>query len=267
MVELQSDAIAPLWFAVYDKKSGYVAYLEVNPAAITRDNTMNSSELFSTAVAEQINAEHLFDNATEYAEKFSNKIFNGNEFRVVTVANALTVGVPTTAVRAFELHDHYCPGVTSGVVMADYVKKYFSKEPGTRYFVQTVQPWCKEDALLVLLNATPGKKSYSVTYPTEEDLASRPEWAQDVSTVVYRYNSVSEFWEGIALSFNWGDNNCPDYGHVVMNKLCKDLQFIDQMDKPEKFVDIEKSFTLPRGVHPKEYARPGVDPLALLNSI
>jgi hypothetical protein len=27
-----------------------------------------------------------------------------------------------------------------------------------------VDPWCKEDALLVLLNATPGKKGYAISY-------------------------------------------------------------------------------------------------------
>ncbi|MCI5193547.1 MAG: hypothetical protein D3915_10555 [Candidatus Electrothrix sp. AU1_5] len=123
LVELQSAPTARLWFAVYDKKSGYVAYLEVDPAAVTEDEIENNTNLFSTAVAEQVNAEHLYANAAEYAAKFDSKIFNGNEFRVVTVANALSVGVPTTVVRSFELHDHYCPGVTSGILMAEYIKK------------------------------------------------------------------------------------------------------------------------------------------------
>ena len=61
--------------------------------------------------------------------------------------------------RAFEFHDHYCPGVTSGVLMIQYLKKHFP--PGKRgYCVHTIDPWCKEDALLVLLNATPCKKGY-----------------------------------------------------------------------------------------------------------
>ncbi|MCW5212104.1 hypothetical protein VU04_04250 [Desulfobulbus sp. TB] len=270
LLELQSAADVPLWFAVYDKASGYVAYLEVNPAMVLENdavhsvNKVNRADLFNTAVTEQVNAQHLYDNAALYADKFNNKIFNGNAFRIVTVANALSFGVSTTTVRAFQFHDHYCPGVTSGILMADYIKKYFSKDPGTRYFVQALQPWCKEDALLVLLDATPGKKSYSIMYPTEEDLASWPAWAKETSTVVYRYDPVAESWEGRALAFTWGENNCPDYGHAVMNKLCKDLQFIDQMDTPEKFVREVKRFALPQGVHPKEYARPGADLIALL---
>ncbi|MCI5142051.1 MAG: hypothetical protein D3909_10090, partial [Candidatus Electrothrix sp. ATG1] len=145
LVELQSAPTSALWFAVYDKKSGYVAYLEVDPDAATEDEIENNTDLFSTAVTEQVNAEHLYANAAEYADKFNSKIFNGNEFRVVTVANAVSVGVPTSVVRSFELHDHYCPGVTSGILMAEYIKKNLPSEKG--YFVQTIQPWCKEDAL------------------------------------------------------------------------------------------------------------------------
>jgi formylmethanofuran dehydrogenase subunit E-like metal-binding protein len=52
-------------------------------------------------------------------------------------------------------------------MMADYVKKHLPLEQGGSYFVQSVQPWCKEDALLIMLNATPGKGGYAVTYPTE----------------------------------------------------------------------------------------------------
>ncbi|MCI5132307.1 MAG: hypothetical protein D3904_12505, partial [Candidatus Electrothrix sp. EH2] len=48
LVELQSAPTAPLWFAVYDKKSGYVAYLEVDPAAVTEDEIENNTNLFST---------------------------------------------------------------------------------------------------------------------------------------------------------------------------------------------------------------------------
>jgi formylmethanofuran dehydrogenase subunit E-like metal-binding protein len=253
LVELQSASTSPLWFAVYDKKSGYVAYLEVDPAAVTEDEIENNTNLFSTAVAEQVNAEHLYANAAEYAAKFDSKIFNGNEFRVVTVANALSVGVPTTVVRSFELHDHYCPGVTSGILMAEYIKKNLPSEKG--YFVQTIQPWCKEDALIVLLNATPGKRSYSTIYPTDADIASWAQWAQEASTVVYRYDSASDSWKGTALGFDWGEGtSCPDYGHSVMNKLCRDLEFVDQMDSPENFVTEVKNFDLPAGVHPKEYA-------------
>ncbi|MFO8083172.1 MAG: FmdE family protein [Desulfobacterales bacterium] len=60
----------------------------------------------------------------------------------------------------------YCSGVTSGILMAEYLKKHFPVEKGG-YFIHTVDPWCREDALLVLLNATPNKRSYAVSYPNK----------------------------------------------------------------------------------------------------
>ncbi|MCI5183125.1 MAG: hypothetical protein D3921_11545, partial [Candidatus Electrothrix sp. AW1] len=147
----------------------------------------------------------------------------------------------------------YCPGVTSGILMAEYIKKFLPSEKG--YFVQTIQPWCKEDALIVLLNATPGKRSYSTIYPTDADIASWAQWAQEASTVVYRYDSASDSWKGTALGFDWGEETgCEVYSNSVINKLCRDLAFVDQMDSPENFVTEVKNFDLPAGVHPKEYA-------------
>ena len=125
LLEMHSASNSPLWFAVYDEKSGICVYLEVDPNAIISNKSFNINNLFSTVATEQVNAEHLYENAAVYAEKFDNKIFNGNEFRIVTVANAMTAGVSTRAVRAFEFHDHYCPGVTSGIIMADYIEKFF----------------------------------------------------------------------------------------------------------------------------------------------
>ncbi|WPD23323.1 MAG: FmdE family protein [Candidatus Electrothrix scaldis] len=267
LVEVQSAPTSGLWFAVYDTASGWVAYLEVNSDAVREKSSFNSHMLFSTAVAEQINAEHLYEHATEYAEKFDNAIFNGNEFRIVTIVNALSAGVSTAAIRAFEFHDHYCPGVTSGILLADYIKRYFPLASGGSYFVQGIQPWCKEDALMVLLNTTPGKKSYAVTYPTAEDIASWPTWASNLSTVVYRYDKGTETWGGLALGYTWGETGCPDYGHAVMNKLCTDLWYLDRMDQPEQFITVLKQFTLPLGTDPKEYARPGVDPVLLIDNL
>jgi len=51
-----------------------------------------------------------------------------------------------------------------------------------------VDPWCKEDALMVLLSATPGKRNYAVSYPTDEDKESLTEDGKMASTIVYRQN-------------------------------------------------------------------------------
>ncbi|MBN2705925.1 MAG: hypothetical protein JXR89_05745, partial [Deltaproteobacteria bacterium] len=84
LIEVHSDAAWPLWFAVYHKDSGFCAYFQVDPAAIDpleKFSTALPETLFAKQEIEQINAEHLYAHAAEFAQKFNNQIFGGNEFR------------------------------------------------------------------------------------------------------------------------------------------------------------------------------------------
>ena len=270
LIEVHSAPGAALWFAVYDENSGFCAYLQVDPdrvGAMENPRREEKESLFAIKALEQINAEHLYRNAEAYAGKFNNRIFGGNEFRVVTIANAVAAGAPTCAVRSFEFHDHYCPGVTSGILMALYLKAFFPVSSGGSYFIQSVNPWCKEDALLVMLNATPGKKAYTVTYPTAEDIAAWPEWARSASTVAYRKDPGSGTWSGVVLGYEWGDTGCPAYGHSILDKLCTDLWYLERLDKPEQFIKVLYEFELPAGDDPRNYARPGMDPILRLDQL
>jgi formylmethanofuran dehydrogenase subunit E-like metal-binding protein len=269
LIEIHSAPWVPLWFAVYDKRGGHCAYLEVDPTKIekmTKGQPKVDSRIFSKKAMERIDAEYLYKNAAEYKTKFENKMFGGNTFRIITIANAVSAGAPAYTVRAFEFHDHYCPGVTSGIIMAQYLKKHFPAE-NRGYFIHSVDPWCKEDALLVLLNATPGKRGYAVSYPNEADRKRKAPEAENASTIVYRQMSVTGKWEGMILGFQWADTTCPDTGNKLIDKLCADLWYLEHMENPEDFVKVIKKFELPDGVSPQDWARPGKDPLAMLGMV
>lgn len=271
LIEIHAHPDKALWFALYDKDSGMCAYFQVDPAFLNSSAepaSMTASDLFSVMAVEQVNADHLYANAAEYAAKFDDKVFGGNEFRVVTITNAVAAGVPVYAIRSFEFHDHYCPGLTSGILMAEYIKKNFSMQTDSdSYFIQAVSPWCKEDALMMMLNATPGKRGYAITYPTDEDKAKWLPEAEKASTIVYRKNGDTGLWDGLVLAFEWGDTGCPDYENTVINKLCSDLWYLERLDQPDTFVTVIKEFQLPEGIEPKEYARPGVDPMEMLELV
>jgi formylmethanofuran dehydrogenase subunit E-like metal-binding protein len=270
LVEVHSAAEKALWFAIYHQRSGYCVYLQVDPEALYSGffwGRRNRQSLFSIAVMEQINANHLFDNADEYTEKFNNQIFGGNEFRIVTICNAVAEGAPSYAVRSFEFHDHYCPGVTSGIMMAQYVKSFFPLYSGGSYFVQGVKPACKEDALVVMLNTTPGKSGYSVTYPTDEDIAKWPTWAKTARNIIYWKETSDSPWVALVLEYNGGDTGCPSYSSSILSKLCSDLWYLGHLDEPEEFVNVLKEIELPAGATPKDYARPGVDAILLLDDL
>jgi formylmethanofuran dehydrogenase subunit E-like metal-binding protein len=153
--------------------------------------------------------------------------------------------------------------VISGIFMAGYVQTHFP--PGkSGYFVHSVDPWCKEDALMVLLNATPGKKKYAVTYPSKEDRAGRLPEVETAATIVYRQDDQTRQWEGIILGFDWADTACPKTGNVIIDKLCMDLWYLEQIDSPETFVKVLKTVSLPDGVSPIDWAGPGTDPLKMM---
>lgn len=284
LMEVHSHYDKPLWFAIYYPSTGMCVYLQVNPAAVPKlflnahsrnysqiltDNiAVETSELFSIVSAMNINPAIMYANAEEYGDKLDNQlVFGENAFRVVTLANAIAQGAPKSFLRALEFHDHYCMGVTSGIFAVNYIKKYFPLTSGGSYFVQSVQPWCKEDALMTLLNATPGKGGYSALYSTAEDRALWKEEAQNAATIIYRQDGSTKKWDGIVISFTWGEPECPDYGNSTITHLCKDLWYLDLLDQPESFITVIKTFELPDGVVPKDWARPGVDPMEKLGLI
>ena len=136
LIQVQSQPNKALWFALYEKESGQCTYLEVNPNFLSSGTAVSqiaADSLFSTIALEQINADHLYENSAKYAAKFNAGVFGGNEFRIVTIANAVAADAPIWAVHSFEFHDHYCPGVTSGILMGQYIKENF---PADSYFIQ-----------------------------------------------------------------------------------------------------------------------------------
>ncbi|MFH0727737.1 MAG: FmdE family protein [Pseudomonadota bacterium] len=265
LVEIHSNSQCPLWFAVFDACSGACAYLQVRAGGVKQDKNSSpgasSAGLFDIHSIARIDADYLFANPAEYTGKFEQKIFGGNEFRIIAIANAIARGAPASVIRAVEFHDHYCPGVTSGILMAAYVKKNFPADGA--YFIHAVDPWCKEDALMVLLNVTPGKQGYAVFYPSEADKVKRLPEAKNASTIIYRQNLQTKRWEGRVLAFEWAETTCPKSGNVIIDKLCADLWYLDRLDQPEAFVKVLREFDLPDGVTPKDWARPGIDPLGM----
>lgn len=263
LIEVNSSSWTPLWFAVFDKQSGYCAYLEPNPAEVaklTEESRNFSPALFLISAAERIDAEYLYKHASEYNAKFKSRIFGGNEFRVISIANGVAAGAPEYVVRAFEVHNHYCPGVTSGILMAQYVKTHFPS-PKSGYFVQALDPYCKEDALMVLLNVSPATKSYAVIYPTDSDKKSMVLEAQNASTIVYRKDGETGRWRGLVLGFEFGSTSCPKTGNEIVDKVCADLWYLKRIGKPEDFVKVIKEFDLPAGVSPEDLTRPHANPL------
>lgn len=264
LIIVHSSVLSPLWFAFYDPSSGKCAYLELIGDAVKGKSNFSSlpSSIFKGPTVERIDAQYLIANPSQFDQKVSAKVFGGNEFRIASIANAAAIGVPDYVINSVIFHDHYCPGVTSGILMANWAKKNFPPFPGGGYFVQAVDPWCKEDALQIMLNTTPGKKGYAAVYAKAEDKAGWKAEVQNASTILYRQNPSTQQWEGVILGFTFSKNTgCESISSATVSRICQDLWYLKYLDTPEQFVSILHSFTLPAGKTPQDLARPGVDPM------
>ena len=120
---------------------------------------------------------------------------------------------------------------------------------------------------MVLLNVTPGKGSYAVSYPSDADITARVPEAQDAATIVYRQNDKTGKWEGLVMGFEFANPTCPNTGNNIIDKLCADLWYLERIEKPEDFVNVIKGFQLPDGISPEDWAGPGTDPLKKLGLV
>jgi formylmethanofuran dehydrogenase subunit E-like metal-binding protein len=97
---------------------------------------------------------------------------------------------------------------------------------------------CKEDAIQVLLDLTPGKKTLltqKLTTDEEERLTGKK-----AAGILVVWNRAEEKGRGIVLGFDWA--KAPE-----KNKLRKLLNMLPYVESPDQFVGVIKEFdvTLP----------------------
>ena len=80
------------------------------------------------------------------------------DLHMVATLNAWADGAPYDLLKCIELHNHFCPGVTSGYLMGRYIMERWPLEQGQAYLYIAAPVWCKEDAIQQLLDLTAGKK-------------------------------------------------------------------------------------------------------------
>ncbi|MGM0424239.1 MAG: FmdE family protein [Thermodesulfobacteriota bacterium] len=273
LLSLNSRFDQPLWFAFYTPESGKCAYLQLDPEISRQDlaSSRQSQELFAMQNIARIDAEYLFEHPDKFAEYNQEKYFGANLFRVLTAANIAALDAPGDLLQAMQPHDHYCPGVTSGVLLVRFIQKNILQgSPGADFFVLGLQPWCKEDGLQDLLNTTPGKRSYGVFYPEQEQVQNWPEDLQQTSTIVFVREKESP-WQGWMLQFDFAQAreqfDGPKLENPALEKLALGIWLTEHIQEPEKFVSVVKSFELSQDMHPKDFLQPGAEVLQELSEL
>lgn len=279
LLDVHSAREKPLWFLFFDKKTGQSVYCEVSGATVLELMTAPAADaakvpaekLFTRLAMENIAAEKLLANPAEWNKKVGEKVFGGFEFGIVTIANVAAKGAPYDFIKATLFHDHLCPGVTSGYQLANYLKKELPlRSTEESYYVLAVPPWCKDDALAVLLNTTPGKSGMAVIPVDEKTKGNLKPEAQNLAGVYFRYNSKTRKGDGLILAYDF--DRAAALSGIDMNKgfpwearLRSDLWYMDYLDKPALFMNVVKRFQLNDGEEPSDYAKAGVNPLLKLD--
>lgn len=159
-------------------------------------------------------------------------------FAVATVCHAWSAGAPEDLLKCAEFHGHLCPGVTAGYMIARFIMEHYpiKKQDQYRWIAGPVN--CKEDAVQVLLDLTPGKKTLfaqKLTKGEQERLTQKK-----AAGILVVWNRKAKRGKGIVLGFDW--TKAPE-----KDKLVKLLNMLRHVDSPEKFVPVIKEFdvTLP----------------------
>ena len=291
LVNLHKPYNASLWFAFFHKKSKDCVYLEVKSdilkiyldkektdksAALREFIKLSDKKIFTKIAKENIDADRLLSNPEVWQEKMDAEVFGGNEFSLFTISNLWAMGLPNDFLKVAELHDHICPGLTSGYLIAEYLKKNLpSLAPRYEYTVIAIPPWCKDDALIIIFETNVGHKRLFVKNLTKEQRKRLTKEARNVANIVIRWERGAKKGDGLVVAFDWDkafkeckiektwlkDFTTYRWWYV---RLKMDLWMMDYLNKPEALVTTIKSFTINSLAEIEKLTVAGVNPLVEL---
>jgi formylmethanofuran dehydrogenase subunit E-like metal-binding protein len=127
-------------------------------------------------------------------------------FSLVGIADAWAKGAPFDFLKCCEFHNHICPGVSSGYQISRFILEKYPLNQGESYSWIASPNWCKDDAVQILLDLTPGKKSLFVKDLTaDQKMAVQGEKAADnIAGILIVWNNKTNNGKAVALRYNWG---------------------------------------------------------------
>ena len=175
----------PLWFVIFDNETKDCVYAVYKNGALT---------------ATTINIDG--ENATTSDGWNAMKAAIGSDaFSIVVIANAWGCGAPYDFLKCTDLHNHLCPGLSSGYLITGYIRENYPLGPGESYRWIGCPNWCKEDAIQVLLDLTPGKKSLIAKQRSGELFVKE----KPLAGILIIWNDTAKSGRGVAFQYDWGE--------------------------------------------------------------
>jgi formylmethanofuran dehydrogenase subunit E-like metal-binding protein len=127
-------------------------------------------------------------------------------FSMVTITNAWAKGAPYDFLRCCEFHNHLCPGVSTGYQIVQSILEKYPLKKGENYAWIACPHWCKDDAVQILLDLTPGKKSLFVKQLTPDQtkavLDEKP--TDNIAGILVIWNNKAKKGKAVAFRYDWG---------------------------------------------------------------
>jgi formylmethanofuran dehydrogenase subunit E-like metal-binding protein len=273
LLAIHSALDQPLYFFFFSRKSGDSYYAETDGAAIRADGkasfqeilSQDPSRLFRHSVFKNISLARLFSDPEETEKEIKKRDYGRNWASLAVFSHLWAKDPPGELIRAAQFHDHICPGGLSGTYIARFLSSGFTLAGEQRYFFIASPSYCKDDALQVIFNQTVGKNGMAVVFLSAEDQARLLPEARDAAGIFFRYDPKTGKGNGAVIGFAW-DRLRQDSGagknkrFPFLESLNQVLWMVDQRDQFDRYVYFIKTFDLPPGEVPQNYARPGVNP-------
>lgn len=242
----------PLWIAFFNKSNGNCVYFRIENGSVSKK------------VEEVISAERIFSNPKDFDQGIKMK-FDGNEFSIISIANVWAKGMTWELRKAAEFHNHICPGLVSGLFIAEYLKKFHPPAKGESYLVLAVPPWCKDDYLQIVFDSTVGKKGMFAMQINTSELPSN---LKNLAGVYVLWNSSSNKGKLFVLTFDFDKvrNEANVSGSQWYEKLKMALVMMDHLAQPETYV-AEVSQTEVNSTTLQRLQTAGINPLVELGLI
>jgi len=217
----------PLWFVIFENDTKDCVYTVYNNGEF--EQVMVNIDGENNTISENWNA--------------SKEALGSNAFGIVTIANAWGYNAPYDFLKCMEFHNHFCPGLTSGYQLANYLVENYPLDEDEKYVVISCPVWCKDDALQIILDTTVGKKGMFVKnmqpYIDVENTAG----------IFIIWNSTNNNGTGYVLTYDFDKAKnisgiTPDdwKNYPMESRIKMDCELMPYLDQPEEFITTKYTF-------------------------
>ncbi len=187
LLPILAEKGAHAWFSLYNRRNGQLAYI------------VSTKQGFEVQYVNAHPQSILTPKGWNAARK---GIIAPNLFRTVGISLAWFANANWNTLKATQLHDHICPGLSAGIAVSEYVLKNYPAKPGDKLVFIGASPFCAMDAYQAIFNATPGKQG-SFSMLVGNDVIKEHGFKTKPACIFMRVNAKADTCSGAVLVFDF----------------------------------------------------------------